>query len=129
MAGVNGDLLITGFAQLVAATTPAPSPSAGDAPAIDPNRVTPGVWGFLSFVVLIIASVIIYFSLRKQLRKVNFDEDAPSAGTRDVNIFPARTSGPSSKFIHGEDRPNRKAGNATTDAVSADDPTSSKSSG
>ena len=36
--------------------------------------MTPGVWGFMSFVVLVIAAVILYFSLRKQLHRVDFDE-------------------------------------------------------
>ncbi len=38
--------------------------------------------GFLAFVILVIAVVILYFSLRKQLRKVDFDESALPAGVK-----------------------------------------------
>lgn len=56
------------------ADTPLPAPSALP---VDPNRVTPGLYGFLSFVFLILAVVVIYFSMRKQLTRIKFDENAP----------------------------------------------------
>lgn len=61
--------------------TPTPTPIPTDL-AIDPNRVTPGLWGFLSFAFLILAVVVLYFSMRKQLTKVNFEEDALPAGVK-----------------------------------------------
>ena len=61
--------------------TPTPTPVPTDL-AIDPNRVTPGLLGFLSFVFLILAVVVLYFSMRKQLSKVNFEEDALPAGVK-----------------------------------------------
>ena len=59
--------------------TPSPTPTGLE---VDPQRVTPGLLGFLAFVILVIAVVILYFSLRKQLRKVNFDESALPAGVK-----------------------------------------------
>lgn len=64
-----------------------PSPGASPALAVDPQRVTPGLLGFLSFVFLIIAVVILYFSLRKQLKKVNFDENALPAGVKRLPTY------------------------------------------
>ena len=61
--------------------TPTPTPVPTDL-AIDPNRVTPGLFGFLAFVFLILAVVVLYFSMRKQLSKVNFEEDALPAGVK-----------------------------------------------
>lgn len=103
MVVVNADLFCSGYELLLAAATPDPaaSPTAVEvAREIDPNRVTPGMWGFLSFLALILACVAIYFSLRKQLKRVNFDEDAPPAGTRDVDVFPIRL--PSEKTTQDE---------------------------
>lgn len=61
--------------------TPTPTPIPTDL-AIDPNRVTPGLLGFLAFAFLILAVVVLYFSMRKQLTKVNFEEDALPAGVK-----------------------------------------------
>lgn len=88
MARVNGQSLISIVTQLLAATTP--SPVATSVPEIDPNRVTPGIWGFLSFVFLIIACVFLYYSMRKQLKRVKFDDNAGEAGARSVDVFPRR---------------------------------------
>lgn len=61
---------------------PSPIPTPIDV-GVDPNRVTPGIWGFVSLVFLGLAVVLIYFSMRKQLGRVNFEEDAPlPAGVR-----------------------------------------------
>lgn len=58
----------------IPADTPLPAPSALP---VDPNRVTPGFYGFLSLAFLILAVVVIYFSMRKQLTRIKFDENAP----------------------------------------------------
>lgn len=70
------------FARVLAAgeSSPSPSPSATPLPEIDPDRVTPGVWGFLSLLFLVLVAVALYFSLRKQLGRVDFDENSPLAG-------------------------------------------------
>lgn len=88
MARVNGQSLNSIVTQFLAAATP--SPVATSAPEIDPNRVTPGIWGFLSFVFLIVACVFLYYSMRKQLKRVKFDENAGEAGARSVDVFPRR---------------------------------------
>lgn len=70
------------FTAVVGAGDPNPTPSGGlesIAPVIDPNVVTPGMWGFISFVALILAGVILYFSMRKQLKRVDFPDDSANA--------------------------------------------------
>lgn len=47
---------------------PSPLP---ENPPIDPSRVTPGLLGFLSFIFLVVAVVLLYRSLRKQMSKVD----------------------------------------------------------
>lgn len=47
---------------------PSPLPTE---PPIDPQRVTPGLLGLLSFLFLIVAVVLLYLSMRKQMRKVD----------------------------------------------------------
>lgn len=76
--------VILSIALAVIGQSPDPSSATTPAPAVDPNRVTPGFLGFVSFVALIIAAVIIYFSLRKQLGRVDFDEDSTE---RDAGPF------------------------------------------
>lgn len=58
-----------------AAASPSPSPSAGP----NPDLVSPGLLGFLSIVFLVVAVYFIGRGLNKQLRRVDFDEDAASA--------------------------------------------------
>lgn len=57
-------------ASLLANATPLPSPLPEE-PPIDPSRVTPGMLGLVSFVFLIIAMVLLYRSMRKQISKVD----------------------------------------------------------
>jgi len=78
--GVISDFGYSLFTVVVGAGDVNPTPSGGlesIAPVIDPNLVTPGMWGFISFVVLILACVILYFSLRKQLKRVDSRDDWP----------------------------------------------------
>lgn len=84
-AGVIGSVL-------AASGTPTPDPTY-IAPNVDPNRVTPGLLGFLSFMFLILACVVLFFSLRKQLSRINFDPDALPGGVRPVPRY-ARTDAP-----------------------------------
>jgi hypothetical protein len=59
------------------AATPSPSPSTSTGP--NPDTVSPGLLGFLSFLFLIVAVYFIGRGLTKQLKRVNFDEDAATA--------------------------------------------------
>lgn len=73
-----GDLGLRVFTTLFAAGDPNPTPSGAltsPPPDIDPNRVTPGGWGAITFVALLVVTALLYFSLRKQMRRVDFDED------------------------------------------------------
>jgi len=85
--GVISDFGYSLFTVVVGAGDPNPTPSGGlesIVPVLDPNIVTPGMWGFISFVALILAGVILYFSLRKQLKRVDFPEDTTgTTGTID----------------------------------------------
>ncbi|NQU38192.1 MAG: hypothetical protein HQ526_11445 [Actinobacteria bacterium] len=79
------------FAVVVGAGDPNPTPSGGlesIVPAIDPNIVTPGMWGFISFVALIFAAVILYFSLRKQLKRVDFPDDSAGDSQTETGAGP-----------------------------------------
>lgn len=69
--------------------TPSPLPTPIDL-AIDPNRVTPGMLGFLFFILLIVVVVVLYFSMRKQLSRINFEEDALPAGVRPLPKYATR---------------------------------------
>ncbi len=62
--------------------TPIPSPSAEIVLPVDPSRVTPGLYGFLSLIFLIVAVIALYLSMRKQLSKIDFDDDTVPAGAR-----------------------------------------------
>ena len=62
----------TFLAALLLQETPLPSPLPEE-PPIDPSRVTPGMLALISFVFLIIAIVLLYRSMRKQIAKVNPD--------------------------------------------------------
>ncbi len=63
-------------AALLVATAPTPSPSPTPV-LIDPTRVTPGVLGLAALVFLAIAVFVIWKSMNKQLKRIDFDEDAP----------------------------------------------------
>jgi hypothetical protein len=82
--GVNQEFGFSLFTVVVGAGDPNPTPSGGlesVVPVVDPNIVSPGMWGFISFVLLIVAAVILYFSLRKQLRRVDFPQDQVDEGS------------------------------------------------
>lgn len=55
--------------------SPLPSPLPTE-PPIDPSRVTPGLLGFISFAFLVVAIVLLYRSMRKQISRV--DPDLPN---------------------------------------------------
>ena len=68
-------------AALLVAATPTPTPTRPPTPVlIDPTRVTPGVLGFSALVFLAIAVFVIWKSMNKQLKRIDFDEDAPPPG-------------------------------------------------
>ncbi len=58
------------IAALTADETPLPSPLPSE-PPIDPSRVTPGLLALVSFLFLIIAVVLLYRSMRKQISRVD----------------------------------------------------------
>lgn len=58
------------LAVLLLEETPLPSPLPEE-PPIDPSRVTPGLLALISLVFLIIAIVLLYRSMRKQIARVD----------------------------------------------------------
>ena len=58
------------FAVLFLEESPLPSPLPEE-PPIDPSRVTPGLLALICFIFLLIAIVLLYRSMRKQIAKVN----------------------------------------------------------
>ena len=68
MTHIWGLLLTTVYLE----ESPLPSPLPEE-PPIDPSRITPGLLGGLSFIFLIIAIVLLYRSMRKQMSRVHPD--------------------------------------------------------
>jgi hypothetical protein len=62
---------------LPGAGTPSPSPSTSTGP--NPDLVSPGLLGFLSFVFLVVAVYFVGRGLNKQLKRVTFDENVATA--------------------------------------------------
>ena len=60
----------TFLAALLLEESPLPSPLPEE-PPIDPSLVTPGMLGLISFVFLVIAIVLLYRSMRKQIARVD----------------------------------------------------------
>lgn len=58
------------FAVLFLEESPLPNPLPEE-PPIDPSRVTPGLLALICFVFLVIAIVLLYRSMRKQIAKVD----------------------------------------------------------
>jgi hypothetical protein len=59
--------------------------------APDPSAVEPGWLGFGVFLGLAVALVLLWLSFRKQLRKVNFEEEPPESadGSSDRRVRPS----------------------------------------
>lgn len=62
-------------AAVLAAADPSPTP-AEPAKYIDPETVTPGVLGLVIFLFLAAATVLLWLSMNRQLKKITFDDDA-----------------------------------------------------
>lgn len=73
---------VVGAVSVLWAETPNPAPSPPGR-NIDPSVLSPGLVGFLLFGGLAVAIVILVLSMNRQLKKIDFDEDAPS-GDPDV---------------------------------------------
>jgi hypothetical protein len=50
---------------------------------IDPSKITPGAGGLLVFIFLLLAGAFLFRSLRKQLNRVDFEEQPESAADGD----------------------------------------------
>jgi hypothetical protein len=64
------DVMTSLLAVLLLEETPLPSPLPEE-PPIDPSRVTPGMLALVSFIFLVVAIVLLYRSMRKQIAKVD----------------------------------------------------------
>lgn len=61
-------------------TTPSPQP---DPPRyIDPSTIGPGFIGFVLFLLLAVATFLLWRSMNKQLKKIDFDEGPDDAAQR-----------------------------------------------
>jgi hypothetical protein len=56
------------------AASVSPSPSSSTVPEIDPDRVSPGFLGLLAVLFMGVAVFVIWKSLNKQIKRVDFDE-------------------------------------------------------
>lgn len=99
--------------------TPLPTPVPTDLD-IDPNRVTPGIFGFLAFAFLILAVVVLYFSMRKQLGRVDFDEGAAPGGVRPLPKYATKEERRKTALRLQKER--EAAGTATSVGGAAADP-------
>ena len=59
----------------------------------DPSKVKPGWLGFSVFLVLAIAVVLLWLSFRKQLKKIDFEEEPDESRPRDDGTPRRRESG------------------------------------
>ena len=66
-------------ALLAVSPSPSPSPKVKEP---DPDTVSPGLIGLLFLVLLAVATFLLARSLIKQLKKVDFDEDAATAAMK-----------------------------------------------
>ncbi len=74
------------LAALLLEESPLPSPLPEE-PPIDPSRVTPGLLALICFVFLIIAIVLLYRSMRKQIGKVDPNlPDGPGDAERAADV-------------------------------------------
>lgn len=87
----------------IMAAVPAADPSAPAEPVryVDPSIVGPGLIGFIIFIVLAVAVFLLWRSMNKQLKRIDFDEDqAPrpvNAPFTAANTDPAPDVDPSAK--------------------------------
>jgi hypothetical protein len=100
---VNSASLLLRAADVIGAVSPAAGEQAASpAPLPDPNRVSAGGLGFAFLLFMIGATALLFYSMRRQLKRVRFDENAGEAGARDVAVFPRRTEGPSSEHMNAK---------------------------
>ena len=76
MIPVSATTAILSLSSAQTSPTPVSSASPVQTLQVDPSKVGPGGWGFFFFVALFVAAGFLYFSMRKQLRRVDFDEEA-----------------------------------------------------
>lgn len=98
VSGLAGVLLLT--------QTPVPSPLP-DEPPIDPSRITPGLLGLASFLFLVIAVVLLYRSMRKQMSKV--DPDLPEGPGDRERAEDARLTEEAEKRGEADDAPENRS--------------------
>ena len=99
--------LVTGFlSTLLLTQTPVPSPLPEE-PPIDPSRVTPGLLGLASFIFLVIAVVLLYRSMRKQMGKVN--PDLPAGPGDEERAEDARLTAEAEKRGEADDAPENRS--------------------
>lgn len=77
MGGMTWQVATAWLPSVITWLTESPDPSPlPQNPPIDPERVTPGLLGLVSFLFLVVAVALLYRSLRKQMSKV--DPNLPS---------------------------------------------------
>ena len=75
---------------------PAPSPPRQN---IDPSVLSPGLVGFLLFAGLAVAIVVLVFSMNRQLKKIDFDEEAPPQDSSGNASKPADPNRPNNEDV------------------------------
>ncbi len=60
------------MARLIVMLAGAPTPSPSGTPAIDPNLVTPGPWGFAVVAVIAVATVLLVWDMLRRVRRARY---------------------------------------------------------
>ncbi|MDQ2623859.1 MAG: hypothetical protein M3Y20_01735, partial [Actinomycetota bacterium] len=84
------------FAGVLAEATPSPSPTPGLRDGLEESMISPGLAGFLAVFAIALASLALFYSLTRKLRRVKYrGELAEAAAADDGEVPDAGTPGTS----------------------------------
>ncbi|MHA7155950.1 hypothetical protein [Arthrobacter sp. TMN-50] len=69
---------------LVSAVSPAPNQEDGLRPGLDPSQVTPGLWGFIFTLMMVIAVIFLIRDMSKRIRRVRYQGMLDEAAAADA---------------------------------------------
>ncbi|MHA7277283.1 hypothetical protein [Arthrobacter sp. HLT1-21] len=69
---------------LVSAVSPAPNQEDGLRPGLDPSQVTPGLWGFIFTLAMVVAVIFLIRDMSKRIRRVRYQGMVDEAAAADA---------------------------------------------